>query len=108
MASILNVDKVRATGSTTDGLTVDSNGIVDIPNTKIYALFGNNAVTTNAVITDGRFDTGITAANRFETRCHASGVWTLPQHRCLQVLLRQYKKHLAVTIIHAAMLKNLG
>ena len=29
MASILNVDKIRATGSTTDGLTVDSNGIVD-------------------------------------------------------------------------------
>ena len=24
MASILNVDKIRATGSTTDGLTIDS------------------------------------------------------------------------------------
>ena len=31
MASILNVDKVRATGSTTDGLTVDSSGRVLIP-----------------------------------------------------------------------------
>tara|TARA_R100000388_G_scaffold61553_1_gene45096 strand:+ start:151 stop:657 length:507 start_codon:yes stop_codon:yes gene_type:complete len=31
MASILNVDKIRATGSTTDGLTVDSSGRVFTP-----------------------------------------------------------------------------
>ena len=31
MASILNVDKVRATGSTTDGLLVDSSGRVTTP-----------------------------------------------------------------------------
>ena len=31
MASILNVDKVRATGSTTDGLTIDSSGRVLTP-----------------------------------------------------------------------------
>lgn len=31
MASILNVDKIRATGSTTDGLTVDSSGRVLTP-----------------------------------------------------------------------------
>ena len=31
MASILNVDKIRATGSTTDGLTVDSSGLVATP-----------------------------------------------------------------------------
>ena len=32
MASILNVDKIRATGSTTDGLTIDSTGRVLQPN----------------------------------------------------------------------------
>ena len=31
MASILNVDKVRATGSTTDALTIDSSGRVKQP-----------------------------------------------------------------------------
>ena len=31
MASILNVDKIRATGSTTDGLTIDSSGRVFTP-----------------------------------------------------------------------------
>ena len=31
MASIINVDKIRATGSTTDGLTVDSSGRVFTP-----------------------------------------------------------------------------
>ena len=31
MASILNVDKVRATGSTTDGLIVKSSGQVTLP-----------------------------------------------------------------------------
>ena len=31
MASIINVDKVRATGSTTDGLVVDSSGRVQLP-----------------------------------------------------------------------------
>ena len=31
MASILNVDKIRATGSTTDGLVVDSSGRVTLP-----------------------------------------------------------------------------
>ena len=31
MASILNVDKIRAAGSTTDGLTIDSSGRVLTP-----------------------------------------------------------------------------
>ena len=31
MASILNVNKIRATGSTTDGLTIDSSGRVNQP-----------------------------------------------------------------------------
>ena len=39
MASILNVDKVRATGSTTDGLTIDSSGRV-LPNTVMYDVYG--------------------------------------------------------------------
>ena len=40
MASILNVDKIRATGSTTDALQVQSNGIVNhgkIPHLKVGA-----------------------------------------------------------------------
>jgi len=36
MASIINVDKVRATGSTTDGLTVDSNGRILTPNRPFF------------------------------------------------------------------------
>ena len=36
MASIINVDKVRATGSTTDGLVVDSSGRVQLPQTPAF------------------------------------------------------------------------
>ena len=40
MASILNVDKIRATGSTTDGLTVDSSGRVSMPNVPAFGARG--------------------------------------------------------------------
>ena len=88
MASILNVDKVRATGSTTDGLTVDSNGIVDMPNTKIYALFRNTTnLTAGGDITAWEVpDTGITAANIGETFTHSSGVWTFPRTGVYRVI----------------------
>lgn len=47
MASIINVDKVRATGSTTDGITVSSAGLVQTPNdNKGLFYVGLNARTT--------------------------------------------------------------
>ena len=46
MASILNVDKIRATGSTTDGLTVDSSGRVLTPARPAFHAFPTNGVTT--------------------------------------------------------------
>ena len=46
MASILNVDKIRATGSTTDGLTVDSSGRVLQP-AKPAFMVGQISLTSN-------------------------------------------------------------
>ena len=46
MASILNVDKIRATGSTTDGLTVDSTGRVLTPARPVFEVNTNGAGTT--------------------------------------------------------------
>ena len=47
MASILNVDKVRATGSTTDGITVSSTGLVQTPNdNKGLFMVGLNSIMT--------------------------------------------------------------
>jgi|9_EtaG_2_1085328.scaffolds.fasta_scaffold72525_2 hypothetical protein len=47
MASIINVDKVRATGSTTDGITVSSAGLVQTPNdNKGLFYVGLNSTTT--------------------------------------------------------------
>ena len=43
MASILNVDKVRATGSTTDGITVDSSGRVLMPQRPAFHASTNGA-----------------------------------------------------------------
>ena len=45
MASILNVDKVRATGSTTDGLLVNSSGQVTLPKIP-YAIVNLSASAT--------------------------------------------------------------
>ena len=39
MASILNVDKIRATGSTTDALTVDSSGRMLTPNRPMFKVY---------------------------------------------------------------------
>ena len=51
MASILNVDKIRATGSTTDGLTVNSSGQVAQPALP-YAMVNasDGTVTPNDVV----------------------------------------------------------
>ena len=47
MASILNVDKIRATGSTTDGLTIDSSGRVSMPNVPAFGARGLSNSETN-------------------------------------------------------------
>ena len=58
MASILNVDKVRATGSTTDGLSIDSSGNVTVGqnltltnNPRLYVQ-GNNSsyISTSPIV----------------------------------------------------------
>ena len=43
MASIINVDKVRATGSTTDGITVDSSGRILMPQRPAFHASTNGA-----------------------------------------------------------------
>ena len=64
MASILNVDKIRATGSTTDAVTVDSSGRVLKPNQICFSAYhsGNIAYgsATNTFITHNttRFNEG--------------------------------------------------
>lgn len=52
MASILNVDKVRATGSTTDALTVDSSGGVLMPNTDNKIATASLSGTSTSVSVD--------------------------------------------------------
>lgn len=55
MASILNVDKIRANGSTTDGLTIDSTGRVLTPARPAFSV--HLATTTaNADYTTTEFD----------------------------------------------------
>ena len=53
MASILNVDKIRATGSTTDGVLVNSSGQVTLP--KIPYVMVNRSSTTS-INTSGTTD----------------------------------------------------
>jgi len=60
MASILNVDKIRATGSTTDGLTIDSSGHTKLPNTNrsvFNAYKSSNGTINNNSDTVVVFDT---------------------------------------------------
>ena len=51
MASILNVDKIRAAGSTTDGLTIDSSGRVFKPATPAFHAYADdgNYITTSPI-----------------------------------------------------------
>ena len=51
MASILNVDKIRATGSTTDGLTVNSSGIVTPAQQPIFHVTKNTDQTLSDAVT---------------------------------------------------------
>ena len=87
MASEIGVQTIQHTNGT-DALTIDSSGIVDMPNTKIYAIFRNTTnLTSNGTITAWEVpDTGITAANIGETFTHSSGVWTFPRTGVYRVI----------------------
>lgn len=87
MASILNVDKVRATGSTTDGLTIDSSGRVLMPEKPAWRL-GVSAATnltasTNQVVD---FSTAESGYGFLRGGCTvSSGVVTVPVSGVYQV-----------------------
>ena len=62
MASILNVDKIRANGSTTDGLTIDSSGRVNLPKVPAFMadMRGQGTVNSTGVLpfVNSRLDNG--------------------------------------------------
>ena len=66
MASILNVDKIRAAGSTTDGLTIDSSGRVFKPATPAFHAYADDGAyqTTTPIPYD---NTTINVGNAFDT-----------------------------------------
>ena len=85
MASILNVDKVRATGSTTDGLTIASTGLVSQPNLPVFRVDktadqSGIVDNTETVITfdDVTFDpenVWDTTNNRLTVDANTAGYW---------------------------------
>ena len=80
MASILNVDKIRATGSTTDGLTVDSGGRVDMPNTVMYDTYRLTADhSTIAVITAWEKPDNSLSVTVGDSMSVSSGIFTFPR-----------------------------
>lgn len=82
MASILNVDKIRANGSTTDGITIDSSGRVEFPaRPYIFALHSDNHSYTSGETVDQwniKESRGIT---------ESSGVFTVPVDGLYQISL---------------------
>lgn len=88
LATSLDMQNITLKGGTNNAITVDSSGIVDLPNTKIYALFRNTTnVTSGGNITAWEVpDTGITAANIGDTFTHSSGVWTFPRTGVYRVI----------------------
>lgn len=60
MASILNVDKIRANGSTTDGLTIDSGGRVVQSSRPLFHATARNTANSGVA-----WATGGTSANNF-------------------------------------------
>ena len=77
MASILNVDKIRATGSTTDGLTVDSSGRVLLPARPIFfaTADANIAMTTSYVETTAFSNAQVNVGSHYST---STGRFTAP------------------------------
>ena len=85
MASILNVDKIRATGSTNDAMTIDSSGNVTFANLE-FDMWRNTANQTNIS------SSGDTIAGNWERAdepsspavigtgmsVDSSGIWTFP------------------------------
>ena len=73
MASIINVDKIRATGSTTDGLVIDSSGNVKIKN--IYVAAGLSSLQN---LTDDTF-----TVVQFNTEIASNGLsWDTSNYKC--------------------------
>tara|TARA_R100001440_G_scaffold74600_1_gene100269 strand:- start:1133 stop:1639 length:507 start_codon:yes stop_codon:yes gene_type:complete len=84
MASILNVDKIRATGSTTDALTVDSSGRVFTPARPGFRAGSNgnqNAVTGIVIYNEdtdtnfGQYNTGMYNKSTGKVTIPVSGVY---------------------------------
>ena len=74
MASIINVDKVRATGSTTDGLVVDSSGRVQMPQVPAFSVkLTSNWTTSNATV---EYDTKI--FDQGDNYSTSTGLFTAP------------------------------
>jgi hypothetical protein len=74
MASIINVDKVRATGSTTDGLVVDSTGRVTQPALPAWSAYNS----TGAYINTSPIVLNSTEVNRGSIYNTSTGVVTIP------------------------------
>ena len=81
MASIINVDKVRATGSTTDGLVVDSSGRVTLPAIPCFTgrLTTSNSVdTSNPYTTTGTIKYDNIEVNQGSCYSASTGLFTAP------------------------------
>ena len=76
MASILNVDKVRATGSTTDGLLVDSSGRVTQPAKPAWTVKMSPGAYVALGVTPVIFD--VADVNRGSMYSTSTGVVTIP------------------------------
>tara|TARA_R100001509_G_scaffold146555_1_gene103592 strand:- start:498 stop:995 length:498 start_codon:yes stop_codon:yes gene_type:complete len=73
MASILNVDKIRATGSTTDALAVDSTGRVTTPARPAFSAYRTSSMSASGVV-DG-FTEDFDIGGHFNAN---TGVFTAP------------------------------
>jgi hypothetical protein len=74
MASIINVDKIRATGSTTDGLLVDSSGRITQPALPAWSAYNSSGAYTNT----SPIVFNSTEVNRGSIYSTSTGVVTIP------------------------------
>ena len=109
MASIINVDKIRATGSTTDGLVVDSSGRVQlpaIPCCHVRLTTANSQDTSNPYTTTGtniKFD----AVDVNQGSCYSTstGEFTCPVAGVYAAEV-QFLSNAATTTNHQILLKH--